>query len=262
VFAQLTQERAEQIFQDLRTSIFKQTDRMFAILMAVQWVVGIILALVLSPTTWEGAVSAVHPHVWAAILLGGAISGVPIALALLRPGETVTRHVIAVGQMLTSALLIHLTGGRIETHFHVFGSLAFLATYRDWRVLVPATLTVVADHMIRGAIAPQSVYGVLTASQWRLAEHAAWVVFEDIVLVASCVYGVRALRRIAVRTAELEYSMERYHSVVEHTADGILVFDVSTRTILEHNTAFTTMLSAAPHAGLRVDDLFAGTRVG
>ena len=40
--------------------------------------------------------------------------------------------------MLTSALLIHLTGGRIETHFHVFGSLAFLAFYRDWRVLVPA----------------------------------------------------------------------------------------------------------------------------
>ena len=37
--------------------------------------------------------------------------------------------------MLMSALLIHLTGGRIETHFHVFGSLAILAFYRDWRVL-------------------------------------------------------------------------------------------------------------------------------
>jgi len=43
-----------------------------------------------------------------------------------------TRHAIAVGQMLCSALLVHLSGGRIETHFHVFGSLAFLAFYRDW----------------------------------------------------------------------------------------------------------------------------------
>ena len=42
-----------------------------------------------------------------------------------------TRHVIAISQMLTSALLIHLSGGRIETHFHVFGSLAFLAFYLD-----------------------------------------------------------------------------------------------------------------------------------
>ena len=32
-----------------------------------------------------------------------------------------------------SALLIHLSGGRIETHFHIFGSLAFLAFYRDCR---------------------------------------------------------------------------------------------------------------------------------
>ena len=34
---------------------------------------------------------------------------------------------MAVGQMLMGALLIHLSGGRIETHFLIFGSLAFLA---------------------------------------------------------------------------------------------------------------------------------------
>jgi hypothetical protein len=41
-----------------------------------------------------------------------------------------------------SALLIHLSGGRIETHFHVFGSLAFLAFYLDWRVIITATVVV------------------------------------------------------------------------------------------------------------------------
>ena len=71
-----------------------------------------------------------------------------------------TRHSIAVAQMLMGALLIHLSGGRIETHFHVFGSLAFLAFYRDWTVLVSASVVVAADHLLRGLFWPQSVYGV------------------------------------------------------------------------------------------------------
>lgn len=83
-----------------------------------------VAALVISPRAWEGAISHVHIHVWAALLLGGLITFYPVLLALLRPGMASTRYTIAVSQMLMSALLIHLTGGRIETHFHVFGSLA------------------------------------------------------------------------------------------------------------------------------------------
>ena len=77
-------------------------------------------------------------------------------------------HIIAIGQMLMGALLIHLTGGRIETHFHVFGSLALLAFYRDWRVLVTASAVVASDHLLRGIFWPQSVYGILTVSPWRM----------------------------------------------------------------------------------------------
>src|SRR6185295_14636106 len=102
-----------------------------------------------------------------------------------RPGVASTRYVIAVAQMLWSALLIHLTGGRIETHFHVFGSLAFLAWYRDWKVLMTATVVVASDHMLRGMFWPQSVYGVLNAAPWRTLEHGAWVIFEDIFLLIS-----------------------------------------------------------------------------
>ena len=80
-----------------------------------------------------------------------ALTALPVFLAVTRPGFTSTRHVIAVSQMLISALLIHLTGGRIETHFHVFGSLAFLACYRDWRVLVSATIVIVVDHLSAAA---------------------------------------------------------------------------------------------------------------
>ncbi|MDQ3801805.1 MAG: hybrid sensor histidine kinase/response regulator, partial [Acidobacteriota bacterium] len=139
--------QVERIYAEHQQQIYRQTDRMFAILMAVQWLAGIAAALLISPRTWIGQTSDIHLHVWAAIFLGGIISFFPILLAVTRPGERLTRYTIAVGQMLMSSLLVHLTGGRIETHFHIFGSLAFLSFYRDWRVLVPATAIVALDHM-------------------------------------------------------------------------------------------------------------------
>jgi two-component system sensor histidine kinase/response regulator len=196
--------RADAVFHAHQQALYKQTDRMFAYLMGAQWLAGIVFALVVAPRTWSGADSQIHVHVWAAVILGGLLSLFPAALALLRPGDTTTRYTIAVAQMLMSALLIHLTGGRIETHFHVFGSLAILAFYRDWRVLIPATAVVALDHALRGIFWPQSVYGVIVSSEWRWVEHAAWVVFEDVFLVMACVRGTHEMREIAVRTAVLE----------------------------------------------------------
>lgn len=196
--------RVAEIFDDHQQLVHKRTDRMFAGLMLLQWAAGIVAALVISPETWAGSESQTHPHVWAAILLGGAISSLPIVLALTRPGRPTTRYTVAVGQMLMGGLLIHLTGGRIETHFHVFGSLAFLSFYRDWKVLVPATLVVAADHFLRGLFWPQSVYGVLAASEWRWLEHAGWVLFEDTFLFVAIKHSIGEMKGIAERTAEIE----------------------------------------------------------
>jgi signal transduction histidine kinase/DNA-binding response OmpR family regulator len=188
--------------------------------MLFQWLAAIVIALVVSPRAWAGTSSQTHPHVWAALFLGGLIISLPILLGLFRPGMTFTRHTMGVGQMLMGVLLIHLTGGRIETHFHVFGSLAFLAFYRDWRVLISATVIVAADHFIRGIYWPQSVYGVLLASDWRWFEHAGWVVFEDLFLITSCCQSNREMQAIALRQAELEAVQSHIEQTVrERTAE-------------------------------------------
>jgi two-component system sensor histidine kinase/response regulator len=197
-------EVADRLYQQHRSQIYKQTDRVFIALMLFQWVIGIIFAWTLSPWTWNGGVRSIHPHIWAAIFLGGSITFFPVYLALKKPGAFVTRQTIAVAQMLYSALLIHLTGGRIETHFHVFGSLAFLAFYRDWRVILTATTVVVIDHFMRGIYWPQSVYGVLYSSPLRTIEHAAWVVFEDIFLLFACLRGTEEMHEIARTHATLQ----------------------------------------------------------
>jgi len=212
--------RSAELFRLDRQRVYSRTDRLFAGLMLFQWVAGVLAALWISPRTYVGMESRVHLHVWAALFLGAALALPAVVLAAKLPGRSVTRHAIAVGQALTSALLIHLTGGRIETHFHVFGSLAFLAFYRDWRVLVSASAVVAADHLIRGVYFPQSVFGVVLAGEWRWLEHAGWVVFEDVFLVKSCLQGGEEMKQIAEQRARLEASNASIEQkVVERTAE-------------------------------------------
>jgi len=214
------QARALVLFQSHREEILRRTDRWFAHLMMFQFVGGVAAALIISPRTWSGPMSEVHLHVWAALLVGGAIASLPVTLAFLLPGRLITRMVIACAQMLTSALLIHLTGGRIETHFHVFGSLAFLAFYRDWRVFIPATVVVALDHLLRGMFWPESVYGVIAATPWRTMEHAAWVIFEEIFLIRSCLMSIREMKEIAARRAQLEWTNTAIEATVrQRTAE-------------------------------------------
>ena len=145
-------QRASVLFQEHLDANYRRTSRIFTGLMFVQWVSGIVLTVVWSPYAWAGRVHSVHVHVYTAVFLGAAISSLPIALTLTRPTAESTRYAVAIAQMLWSALLIHLSGGRIETHFHIFASLAFLAFYRDWRILIPATLVIAGDHLLRLAL--------------------------------------------------------------------------------------------------------------
>jgi diguanylate cyclase (GGDEF)-like protein len=208
-------QRAATLFAENQQRTYRRIDRMFAGLMLFQWLFAIIVAFWLSPRTWSGTTSQTHIHVWGALFLGGAITLYPVFLAWVCPGRAFTRQMIAVGQLCMSALLIHLTGGRIETHFHVFGSLAFLAFYRDWRVLLTGTLITAADHLVRGIVWPQSVYGVQTQETWRWLEHAGWVIFEDVFLIISCVWGLREVRRLCERDARLEASNTELEQKVE-----------------------------------------------
>ena len=229
-------DRAEELFDQHRHEIYRNTDRLFAQLMFFQWLAGILMAVMLTPRTWSGESSTVHIHVWVAIFVGGAISLFPIWMTRVWPGAAITRHVIAVAQMLMSALLIALTGGRIETHFHVFGSLVILSFYRDWRVLIPATLVVALDHFLRGIYLPYSVYGVLSASPLRSLEHASWVLFEDVFLVISCLRSIEEMRAIAGRTAALEASEQGFRQIFEEAPIGMAVVDLNQRFVQANGT--------------------------
>ncbi len=226
-------QRANAIHADALNEVRMRTDRWFVAIMLAQWLAGIVAALVLSPRSWAGAQSSLHLHVPVAVLLGAAIAALPIAMVILRPGTTSTRHLVAAGQMLAGALLVHLSGGRVETHFHVFVSLAILAFYQDIRVLVTASLVVVVDHLMRGAFWPESIYGVALATPWRTVEHAAWVVFEDSVLIVSIRAKLRDMYTGAERLAELEASGDAVEQQVQDRTRALVASELRFRLLSE-----------------------------
>jgi len=236
-------QRAREIEQaDLRRR-HRYTDRLFAVIMLLQVAGAIVSALVVSPQTWIGTHSSIHLHVWSAFGLGSLLASLPVLLAWKQPGAASTRFVIAIAQMLFSSLLIHFSGGRLETHFHIFASLALLAFYRDWRVLAVASVVITADHLIRGTFWPLSVYGVLSASPWRTLEHAGWVLLENVVLIIACREGLLDLRRIANREAELERMNEQFeHEVAAKTAE----LAATNLELSEANAFLTAILDAQP----------------
>ncbi|MBP7861639.1 response regulator [bacterium] len=204
-----------QLFDEQRLRFYKRTGRLFAGLMVCQWIASIVLALIWAPRAWDGSASAPHTHLLAAIFLGGIITLFPVYLAISKPGWVGTRHIVGIAQMCMSALLIHLSGGRIETHFHIFCSLALLAFYLDWRVLITASLVVALDHVIRGLIWPQSVYGEIFVEPFRWLEHTGWIVFEDVILTFSIRDHLKAIEESATRQASLEKTNERIEIKVQ-----------------------------------------------
>lgn len=192
--------------------------RMFSVLLTLQWMIGVGIALVVSPRTWAGIESAVNGHVWVALVLGGLVALPPAVMAWVRPAAGLTPFMVTVGQMLTGALWIHLGAGRLEMHFHVFVSLALLAMYRDWRVVVVAAAVAAVDHLVRGLLFPLSIYGSADAQWWRVIEHAAWVVVETACLAYFCVMTKREL----IAAVESESRLEQTSIALREGAESMV----------------------------------------
>ena len=63
---------------------------MFAGLLLFEWLAGMALAEWISPRTWGGLASEVHPHVYAAVFVGAAVVSFPIFMVLTRQAAAST----------------------------------------------------------------------------------------------------------------------------------------------------------------------------
>lgn len=218
--------KAAQIFYANHKSVVRKTNVNFRNLLIVQWLLAIVIAFTVSPLLWEPNHNAATACQQIAAFGGFVLCAVPILLMKLYPDAMMNRFVVAIAQMLFSTLLIHITKGRPETHFHIFGSLAFLVFYRDWRVILVASAIAVTDHFVRGLYIPESIYGTATANPWRVTEFTWWMFFEDVFLI----YSVRSSRQEmrALSQQQLQYQ-ETIASIEQAIAERTDAFQKEAR---------------------------------
>lgn len=187
-------ERLAKELNDGRVSLDKQV---FWGLLA-QW--GLVLVTVLAASA--GSSFAGADTLCAAFLVNGVLSVRPLWLTLRAPGERQTRLTVAICQGLVSTLLLFATGGRPETHLHLFVWLVVLAGYRDVSVLLAAGAAAVVSHVAVGLIFAAPGLGSITTS--HLVEHAVWLAVEIACLATFIRVRVQAMSDLARREAALE----------------------------------------------------------
>jgi diguanylate cyclase (GGDEF)-like protein len=118
------------------------------------------------------------------------------------------RSAAAVAGLITaSAVIVHLSGGVIEAHFHFFVMVGVITLYQDWLPFGLALGYVVLHHSVLGLLLPGDVYNHPAAMRqpWKWA-----LIHGGFVLAASVAYLVnwRLSERQAVEISRLVSRLE------------------------------------------------------
>ena len=114
----------------------------------------------------------------AAVLGLLAVSG-PQLLHLLKPGATASALSTAVGGMLLSAALIHLGGGMIEMHFHVFVLIPLFAVFGRMLVVLTGAAVIAVHHVAFFFFLPASLFNY-QAGFGMVIVHAVFVILAAV----------------------------------------------------------------------------------
>lgn len=87
----------------------------------------------------------------------GAIAAITLAARLART-RLMQASLGTLALVSSSGLLVHLSGGLIEAHFHFFIIVMVVTRYQGWVPFLLALLFVVVHHGTVGVIDPESVY--------------------------------------------------------------------------------------------------------
>lgn len=114
-----------------------------------------------------------------AIFGGLVISSLPLALTFFTQHYRLSAIANGVALMFFSGLMIHLSKGMIETHFHIFVSLAVMIVFANPFVILAAAATIAVHHISFFFLLPSSVFNY-QASFTILLVHAGFVILQTV----------------------------------------------------------------------------------
>lgn len=168
-----------------------------------------------------------------------------------------TKESLATIALLTcSALVVHVTGGSIEAHFHFFVVIPLVSLYHSWPAFMLALGYVVLHHGVLGTVSPQAVYNHAAAIRnpwlWALI-HGAFVSAA----AAVCVVMWRLNEAVRNEARDLYRQLyEGEHAVVLRLEDASRMKDELV-SIVSHE--LRTPLTAILGFGNMLTDEAAGT---
>ena len=151
-----------------------------------------------------------------------AILGAGACLHRLGP---LTRSALAgVGLMVVSSIVVHLSGGAIEAHFHFFVMVPVVALYESWVPFGLAVSWVLVEHGLVGTLNSRAVYDHPAAQQrpW------AWAGIHAALFASACV-GSIVNWKLHEAGRELE---KRLNDDLAHQARHDLLTGLPNRTLL------------------------------
>ena len=97
-------------------------------------------------------VSTVTAYLFNAYLLGfiggGALSAITYYSYRHYGGTQTYRYTIGLVLLTFSIIMMQQSLGRIEMHFHIFGALAFLVIYKDYKIIALSSVFIILHHLI------------------------------------------------------------------------------------------------------------------
>lgn len=190
----------------------------------------------------------------------GLVDGTAVAVFAVLATETryggrrLRAVATAAGLVSSSAMLVHLSGGVIESHFHFFVIVGVITLYQDWRVFAAAILFVALHHGVVGTAFPEQVYNhpAAVSDPWKWAAiHAAFIFAASAAQITAWRFAEEQVRRADIeRTAR----SRRFASLIENSSDGVTLIGADGR-ILYESPSVATILGLGPESRIGANPL-------
>ncbi|HEX2196717.1 MAG TPA: diguanylate cyclase, partial [Actinomycetota bacterium] len=126
----------------------------------------------------------------------GIVAAFAVGASFERARQETRETVATLGLVITSAILVHFSGGLIEMHFHFFVMVAVVTLYQSWTPFLLAIGFVVLHHGAMGLLDSAAVYNHPEA----IADPWTWALVHGLFIAGASAAGLTAwkLNEVAV----------------------------------------------------------------
>jgi diguanylate cyclase (GGDEF)-like protein len=177
----------------LATEVWERRHRGIVVLLWIHAVGLAVFGVLRGVPLWHSASEA------AILAVCAVVAGQP------RGGRRARACAAVFGLVTASALLVHLSGGTIEMHFHFFVMVGLITLYQDWVPFGLALGYVVVHHGVLGYLAPTAVFNHPAAQR----DPILWALIHGAFVLAACAANLATWRLIEQQATEISRLVSR-----------------------------------------------------